>query len=119
MRFVPSGRITSTGALVSICLVDLMDDVFSAEVCSHHGGVCACFPEPYLLTGTENKIIDDMLELLTKHGLTSHQSRNLLERLGQISTMRQRVAKGPRIHKEGYHGIYDHRPDRKLWPQQC
>ena len=28
------------------------------------------FPEPYLLTETENKIIDDILELLNKHGLT-------------------------------------------------
>ena len=43
----------------------------------------AAFPEPYLLTETENKIIDDMLELLNKHGLTSHQSRNLLDRLGK------------------------------------
>jgi hypothetical protein len=31
------------------------------------------FPEPYLLTETENTIIDDILELLNKHGLTSHQ----------------------------------------------
>ena len=36
------------------------------------------FPEPYLLTETENKIIDDILELLNKNGLTSHQSMNLL-----------------------------------------
>jgi len=52
------------------------------------------FPEPYLLTDTENKIIDDILELLNKHGLTSHQSQNLLERLGSIIEMGQRVAKG-------------------------
>ncbi len=52
------------------------------------------FPEPYLLTETENKIIDDILELLNKHGLTSHQSLNLLERLGRIIEMGQRVAKG-------------------------
>lgn len=52
------------------------------------------FPEPYLLTETENKIIDDILELLNKHGLTSHQSQNLLERLGQIIEMGQQVAKG-------------------------
>ena len=52
------------------------------------------FPEPYLLTETENKIIDDILELLNKHGLTSHQSVNLLERLGGIIEMGQRVAKG-------------------------
>ena len=40
--------------------------------------------EPYLLNETENKIIDDLLELLKKHGLTSHQSVNLLELLGRI-----------------------------------
>ena len=52
------------------------------------------FPEPYLLTETENKIIDDMLELLNKHGLTSHQSQNLLERLGRIIEMGQRRGEG-------------------------
>ena len=52
------------------------------------------FPEPYLLNETENTIIDDILELLNKHGLTSHQSQNLLERLGRIIEMGQRVAKG-------------------------
>jgi hypothetical protein len=52
------------------------------------------FPEPYLLTETENTIIDDILELLNTHGLTSHQSRNLLERLGRIIEMGQRVTKG-------------------------
>jgi hypothetical protein len=52
------------------------------------------FPEPYLLTETENMIINDILELLNKHGLTSHQSMNLLERLGRIIEMGQRVAKG-------------------------
>ena len=52
------------------------------------------FPEPHLLTETESKIIDDMLELLNKHGLTLHQSQNLLERLGRIIEMGQRMAKG-------------------------
>ena len=52
------------------------------------------FPEPYVLTETENKIIDDILELLNKNGLTSHQSQNLLERLGEFIEMGQRVAKG-------------------------
>ncbi|HEV8329433.1 MAG TPA: hypothetical protein VGQ08_18320 [Nitrospiraceae bacterium] len=52
------------------------------------------FPEPYLLTETENKIIDDILELLNKHGMTSHQSMNLLERLGRIIEIGQQVAKG-------------------------
>ena len=52
------------------------------------------FPEPSLLTESENKIVDDILELLNKNGLTSHQSQNLLERLGRIIEIRQRVAKG-------------------------
>ena len=52
------------------------------------------FPEPYLLMETENRIIDDMLELLNKHGLTSGQSHDLLERLGRLIEMGQRVAKG-------------------------
>jgi hypothetical protein len=52
------------------------------------------FPEPYLLTETENQIIDDILALLNKHGLTSHQSQHLLERLGRIIEMGQRMAKG-------------------------
>lgn len=51
------------------------------------------FPEPYLLTETENAIIDDILALLDKHGLTSHQSKALLERLGGILEMGQRVAR--------------------------
>ncbi|MEO7861910.1 MAG: hypothetical protein ABIU05_16035 [Nitrospirales bacterium] len=51
------------------------------------------FPEPYLLTETENTIIDDILALLNNYGLTSHQSQNLLERLGRIIEMGQRVAK--------------------------
>jgi len=52
------------------------------------------FLQPYLLTETEKKIIGDSLELLNKDGLTSHQSLNLLERLGRIIESGQRVAKG-------------------------
>ena len=52
------------------------------------------FPEPYMLTETENTIIDDILGLLNNNGLTSHQSINLLERLGRIIEMGQRVTKG-------------------------
>ncbi len=52
------------------------------------------FPEPYLLIETENTIIDDILELLNKHGLTSHQSMNLLERWGGIIEMGHLVARG-------------------------
>ena len=52
------------------------------------------FPEPYLLTATENKIIDDILALLNREGLTSHQSLNLLDRLGRIIEMGLRLPKG-------------------------
>lgn len=52
------------------------------------------FPEPDFLTETENNISDDILELLNKHGPTSHQSQNLLERLGRIIEMGQGVPKG-------------------------
>jgi len=41
-----------------------------------------------------SKIIDDILEMLNKNGLTSYQSLNVLERLGGIIEMGQRVAKG-------------------------
>ena len=52
------------------------------------------FPEPDLLTETENQIIDDILALLNKQGLTSPQSLTLLERLGRMIEMGQRVVKG-------------------------
>ena len=52
------------------------------------------FPEPYLLTETENRIIDEILALLNKNELTSRQSLSLLERLGGIIEMGQRVTKG-------------------------
>jgi len=53
----------------------------------------AC-PEPYVLSQTEEKVIDDLLAVLNQHGLTSHQATNLLERLGRIIEMGQRLAKG-------------------------
>ena len=52
------------------------------------------FPEPYVLSETENKIVDDLLAVLNQHGLTSQQSLNLLEQLGRIIEMGQRLAKG-------------------------
>jgi hypothetical protein len=51
------------------------------------------FPEPCLLTETENRIIDEILALLNQNGLTSHQSLSLLERLGGIIEMGQRLSK--------------------------
>ena len=52
------------------------------------------FLETYLLTETENKHIDYMRELLSKNGLTSYQSVNLLEWLGRIIEMGLRLTKG-------------------------
>ena len=51
-------------------------------------------PKQAKYTWDENKIVDDILALLNKEGLTSHQSLSLLERLGGIIEMGQRVAKG-------------------------
>ena len=42
------------------------------------------FPDPHQLTERENKIIDEMLALLNKHGLNSNEATMLLERLGGI-----------------------------------
>jgi hypothetical protein len=57
------------------------------------------FPEPYLLTETENKVIDDILALLNKHGLTLHQSQNLLERLGRIIDIGSEWRRGQRTRR--------------------
>jgi hypothetical protein len=41
------------------------------------------FPEPYLLTETQNTIIDEILELLNKHGLTFAPLPELARTLGR------------------------------------
>lgn len=51
------------------------------------------YPEPEVLSQTEERIIDEMLALLNQHGLNSHQSLDLLERLGRIIEMGQRLAR--------------------------
>ena len=62
---------------------------------NHHAKIPeTAFPEPYLLTETKNKRIDDILVLLNQNGLASHQLLGLLERLGGIIEMGQRAAKG-------------------------
>lgn len=74
---------------------DLFDIITELRQKNPHAKIPeTAFPEPYLLSDTENKIIDDMLALLNQHGLTSHQATNLLERLGRIIEMGQRLAKG-------------------------
>lgn len=52
------------------------------------------FPSPYLLSQTEEKIIDDILAVLNQNGMDSKQSLELLERVGRIIEMRARMARG-------------------------
>ena len=52
------------------------------------------FPSPYLMTETEEKIIDDILAVLNKSGLDSKQSLDLLEHLGRVIEMGSRLARG-------------------------
>lgn len=52
------------------------------------------FPSPYLLTQTEEKVIDDLLAVLNKSGLDSKQSLALLEHLGRIIEMGARMTRG-------------------------
>jgi hypothetical protein len=51
------------------------------------------FPSPYLMTQTEEKVIDDILAILNQNGLDSKQSVDLLEHLGRIIEMGSRLAR--------------------------
>ena len=51
------------------------------------------FPEPYVLSKTEDQIIDDILAVLNNHCVDSHQSLDLLERVGRIIEMGLRIAR--------------------------
>ncbi len=50
------------------------------------------FPSPYLLSQTENKVIDDILTVLNQHGMDSKQSLQL--QVGRIIEMRARITRG-------------------------
>ena len=52
------------------------------------------FPSPYLLSQTEEKVIDDILAVLNQHGMDSKQSLELLEQVGRIIEMGARMARG-------------------------
>jgi hypothetical protein len=52
------------------------------------------FPPPYLITQTEEKVIDDILAVLNQHGMDSKQSLELLEQVGRIIEMGVRIARG-------------------------
>lgn len=52
------------------------------------------FPSPYLMTQTEEKVIDDILAVLNRHGLDSKQALELLEQVGRIIEMGARITRG-------------------------
>ncbi len=52
------------------------------------------FPSPYLMTQTEEKVIDDILAVLNTHGMDSKQSLELLEQVGRIVEMGARMTRG-------------------------
>ena len=52
------------------------------------------FPSPYLLSQTEEKVIDDILAVLNAHGMDSKQSLELLDEIGRIIEMGTRMTRG-------------------------
>lgn len=52
------------------------------------------FPSPYLLSQTEEKVLDDILDVLSQHGMDSKQSLELLEQVGRIIEMGARMTRG-------------------------
>ena len=52
------------------------------------------FPSPYLMTQTEEKVIDDILAVLNQHGMDSNKSLELLEQVGRIIEMGARMTRG-------------------------
>ncbi|MDH4079792.1 MAG: hypothetical protein OEU68_08260 [Nitrospira sp.] len=52
------------------------------------------FPSPYLMTQTEEKVIDDILAALNQHGMDSKQSLDLLEQVGRIIEMGAKITRG-------------------------
>ena len=52
------------------------------------------FPSPYLLSETENRVIDDILAVLNTHGMDSEQSLELLEQVGRMIEMGAKMTRG-------------------------
>ena len=52
------------------------------------------FPSPYLLSQTEEKVIDDILAVLNTHGMDSKHLLELLEQVGRIIEMGARLSRG-------------------------
>lgn len=51
------------------------------------------FPSPYLMTQTEEQVINDMLAVINKHGIDAKQSLELLEHLGRIIEMGMKMTR--------------------------
>ncbi|MDR4470342.1 MAG: hypothetical protein MRJ68_18930 [Nitrospira sp.] len=51
------------------------------------------FPSPYLMTQTEEQVINDLLAVINKHGIDAKQSLELLEHIGRIIEMGVRMAR--------------------------
>lgn len=52
------------------------------------------FPSPYLMTQTEEQVINDLLAVINKHGIDAKQSLELLEHLGRIIEIGLRMTRG-------------------------
>lgn len=52
------------------------------------------FPSPYVLSQTEEKVIDDILAALNQYGMDSKQSLELLEQVGRIIEIGARMTRG-------------------------
>ena len=52
------------------------------------------FPSPYLMTQTEEKVIDDIIAVLNHHGMDSKQALDLLEQVGRIIEMGAKITRG-------------------------
>ena len=52
------------------------------------------FPSPYILSQTEEKVIDEILAVLNAHGMDSKQSLELLDQIGRIIEMGARITRG-------------------------
>ena len=74
---------------------DLVDIVAEPRKTSPRAKISeTVFPSPYLLSQTEEKVIDDILAALNVHGMDSKQSLELLEQVGRIIEMGARMTRG-------------------------
>ncbi|MDH4085065.1 MAG: hypothetical protein OEU99_16115 [Nitrospira sp.] len=74
---------------------DLYDIIGELRKQNPHGKIPeTVFPSPYLMTQTEEKVIDDIIAVLNQHGLDSKQSLELLEQIGRIIEMGAKITRG-------------------------